>query len=49
MLTPMVAGITSLGLLAKHLFPAPTQLVILVGAGSFIPAIPPLMLLGTFG
>jgi len=49
MLTPMVAGITALGLLAKHLFPTPTQLVILAGAGLFILAIAPLMLLGAFG
>lgn len=49
MLTPMVAGITGLGLLAKHLFPTPTQLVILAGAGLFILAIAPLMLLGAFG
>ncbi len=49
MLTPMVVGITTLGLLAKHLFPAPTQLVILAGAGLFILAIPLLMVLGAFG
>jgi hypothetical protein len=49
MLTPMVAGITGLGLLAKHLFPTPTQLLILAGAGLFILAIAPLMLLGAFG
>jgi hypothetical protein len=49
MLTPMVAGITGLGLLAKHLFPTPPQLLILAGAGVFILAIAPLMLLGAFG
>jgi hypothetical protein len=49
MLTPMVVGVTALGLLAKHLFPTPPQLVILAGAGLFILAIAPLMLLGAFG
>jgi len=49
MLTPMVAGITGLGLLAKHLFPTPTPLLILAGAGVFILAIAPLMLSGAFG
>ncbi|MBM3858453.1 MAG: hypothetical protein FJ395_02245 [Verrucomicrobia bacterium] len=49
MLAPAVAGVTGLGLLAKHLFPTPTQLVILAGAGVFILAIAPLMLVGAFG
>jgi hypothetical protein len=49
MLTALVAGITGLGLLAKHLFPAPSQLLILGGAGLFVLAIAPLMLLGAIG
>ncbi len=49
MLTPMVVGITGLGLLAQHLFLTPPQLLILAGAGVFILAIAPLMLLGAFG
>lgn len=49
MLAPMVVGITGLGLLAKHLFPSPSQPLILAGAGVFVLAIAPLMLLGAFG
>ena len=49
MLTSMVLGITALGMLLKHLFPSPSQLLILAGAGLFILAIAPLMLLGAFG
>ena len=49
MLTPLVAGITALGMLLKHLFPSPTQFLILAGGGLFILAIPPFMLLGAFG
>ena len=48
MLIPMVVGITGLGLLAKHLFPTPSQLVILAGAGLCTLVIAPLMLLGAF-
>jgi hypothetical protein len=36
-------------MLLKHLFPSPSQLLILAGASLFILAIAPLMLLGAFG
>ena len=49
MLTSVVLGITALSMLLKHLFPSPSQLLILAGAGLFILAIAPLMLLGAFG
>ena len=49
MLTPLVIGITAIGMLLKHLFPSPNPLLILAGGGLLSLAIPPLMLLGAFG
>lgn len=46
--TPMVAGITGLGFLLKHLFPTPSWLVVLGCGCLFIVAIAPLCLLGAF-
>jgi hypothetical protein len=44
-----VVGITVLGVLLKHLFPAPTLLPIRAGACLFILAIPPLLCIGAAG
>ena len=49
MLAPLVVGITAAGMLLKHLFPAPSQLLILMCAVLLILTIAPLMLLGAFG
>jgi hypothetical protein len=47
-LTPMVAGITVLGMFLKRLLPSPDALQIIAGAGAFIVLIPLLMCVGAF-
>ena len=47
-LTPMAAGVTALGFLARRLFPSPALLQILARGCCFVIAITPLMLVGAF-
>jgi|RifCSP13_3_1023840.scaffolds.fasta_scaffold114865_1 hypothetical protein len=47
-LSPMVAGITALGMFLRRLFPSPDALQITAGAGAFILLTPVLMCVGAY-
>ncbi len=48
-LSPMVVGITALGMLLKRIYPSPSPFHIAAGACAFILLIPALMCLGAYG